>query len=517
MTATAPSTDLLLALVDELREQSHRLEEQNAELRNQNAELRSQNADLREENRVLKEQVRVLTERVDVLERENADLKRRVTGRTTERTGRRKAESPRKKNDEEAQRKRRERREERQSTLPVQDVPHPVDPAVKACCPSCGAGPMSPLSPECSDEFEWVPGRLVRRRHVREHVVCGTCGRFEKGPAPVRVVDRGLYGPGFTARVVVLKLLDCIPLYRQAKALRREGLHVARATLVDLFHLAASVAAALYLRMLARVPESRVVFADETSLKMQRVEKLGYVWVFATELAVVYVFSPSRSGDTPVRVLGDSKGVLGVDGYTGYNEVTVPERRTRAGCNGHARRKFANIDDDDARRILERYEAIWAVEHEAARLGIRGTPEHLALRRQRAGPAMQAIRDWCDQHVDDHTPKSAMGAAIRYIRNQYAFLTRFLDDVDIAPDNNLSERLLRIIALGRKNYLFVGHEQAGENSAMLASLLATCVLHDVNPQEYLADVLIRIQTHPATQIDDLLPDRWKVLFAAAAK
>ena len=108
-------------------------------------------------------------------------------------------------------------------------------------------------------------------------MVCGTCGRFEKGPAPVRVVDRGLYGPGFTARVVVHKLLGGVPLYRQAKAMRREGLHVACATLVDLFHLAASVVEPLYERRLARLPAARIVFADETSLKMQRVEKLGYV------------------------------------------------------------------------------------------------------------------------------------------------------------------------------------------------------------------------------------------------
>lgn len=504
---TAPPTEALLALVDELRMRNRLLEAQVVELQTENQTLREVVGSLRE-------QVRLLTERTDVLERENADLLRRVTGRTTERTGRRKTEKPRPKNDPEAQRKRREAREKRRSTLLVEEVVHPVEETVKMAC-SCGAGPMAPLSPECSDEFEWVPGRLVRRKHVREHVVCAACGRFAKGPAPVRVVDHGLYGPGFHARVVVHKLLDCVPLYRQAAAFRREGLHIARATLVGLFHATATVIAPLYARLLARVPHARVVFADETSLKMQRVKKLAFVWVFATESGVVYVFSPSRSGDTPVAVLGKSKGVLVVDGYTGYNEVTVPERRTRAGCNGHARRKFANLDDDHARRILELYEQIWAVERDAERLGIRGTPDHLERRRRHAAPALQAIVDWCEANAEAHAPKSALGTAIRYIRNQQEFLKRFLDDIEIAPDNNLSERLLRIVALGRKNYLFVGHEQAGRNSAMLASLIATCVLHDVNPQAYLADVLIRVQDHPASEIDDLLPDRWKERFGPA--
>lgn len=123
------------------------------------------------------------------------------------------------------------------------------------------------------------------------------------------MVEGGLYGPGFIARVVVQKILDCIPLYRQCKAFAREGLHVGRSTLVDLFHLAASLIEPLYLHMLEQVPDSRVVYADETSLKMQRVKKLGYIWTFATTLYVTYVFSPSRSGKTPEEVLGDSAGV----------------------------------------------------------------------------------------------------------------------------------------------------------------------------------------------------------------
>ena len=332
----------------------------------------------------------------------------------------------------------------------------------------------------------------------------------------MRVTDAGLYGPGFIARVVVSKLLDCVPLYRQCKAFAREGLHVGRSTLVDLFHLTASLIEPLYLHMLDQVPHSRVVYADETSLKMQRVKRLGYIWTFATAFFITYVFSPSRSGKTAERVLGDSVGVLVVDGYTGYNTVTVPGKRKRAGCSSHGRRKFCNVDDDGAQHIIELYKPVFAVEREAKERGILGTQEHLALRKARAGPAMDAIKAWCEEHKGDYTPKSQVGGAIRYFLNQWEYLTRFLDDVGIAPENNLSERLLRIVALGRKNYLFVGHKEAGRNTAMLASMLAACVLHGVNPQEYLADVLIRVQDHPASAIGDLMPHRWKVLFGSQA-
>ena len=129
---------------------------------------------------------------------------------------------------------------------------------------------------------------------------------------------------------------------------------------------------------------------------------------------------------------------------------------------------------------------------------------------------MNAIKAWCEEHQDEYTPKSQVGGAIRYFLNQWEYLTGFLDDVEIAPDNNLSERLLRTIALGRKNYLFVGHKDAGRNTAMLASIAATCVLHGVNPLEYLTDVLIRVQDHPAKAIGDLMPHRWKLLFGQAA-
>ena len=170
---------------------------------------------------------------------------------------------------------------------------------------------------------------------------------------------------------------------------------------------------------------------------------------------------PRRAGETASRVLGDSEGVLVVDGYTGYNQVTLPGRRQRAGCNAHARRKFRDIEHPAARSVIEHYKEVFAVEREAKERGIVGTPEHLELRRARAGPAMEAIRQIVDDQHGRHGPKTPMGKAIRYARNQWEYLTRFLDDVAIEPSNNLSERLLRTVALGRKNYLFVGHEDAG--------------------------------------------------------
>jgi transposase len=455
----------------------------------------------------LSAQVAALKARMEELERQLAGEKKRAIGRTSERKRPTPASNARDKNDKQAQVERKTKREA-QRRLDSEVVPHRIPEPERGACVECGGTTFIELPADISTEFEWVPGRLVRKLHQRETLCCTQCKHIERAPAPARVVDGGKYGPAFIAHIVVEKCADCVPLYRQVKMLRRYGLDVARSTLIDQFHRAAELISPLYERMRERIAERPVVYADETSLKMQRVEKLGFVWTFATEHEVVYEYSPDRSGDTPKDILGESDGVLVVDGYTGYNHVTVPGRRVRAGCNAHARRKFVDIEDDGAKKIVEHFGDVFRVEREANERQIVGTAAHLELRRTRSKAAMDAIATWCREHKDEHTPKSPMGQAIGYVINQWAPLTVFLDDIRIEPSNMISERLLRTIALGRKNYLFVGHEEGGKNLAKLCSIIATCTLHRLNPAEYLADVLIRVQNHPANDIDALLPDKW---------
>ena len=467
----------------------------------------------RSEAEDLRAQVAAMKERLDELERTLAGEKRRAIGRTTERKKPTPKGETRPKNDERAQAKRKANRETRDSA-PVESVEHRIPDPERMTCSACGGSSFIDLARDVSSEYEWKPGRLVRKLHMRETRCCSACKQIVRAPAPARVVDGGQYGPGFLAHTITQKCADCIPLHRQVKALAREGLHVAPSTLVDLFHRGAGLIEPIYLLLLSRIPTSPVVYADETSLKMQRVEKLGFVWTFASPEVIVYRYSADRSGDTPGEVLGESEGVLVVDGYTGYNHVTKPGRRRRAGCSAHARRKFVDIDDDGARLIVERFGDVFRVERDAAEKNVVGTPQHLEMRQTRSKAAMDALKKWCDDNAGQYGPKSPMGQAIGYIQNQWDPLTVFLDDIRIEPSNMISERLLRTIALGRKNYLFVGHKDAGQNLAMLCSIISTCVLHGVNPTTYLADVFIRVQTHPTNRIDELAPHRWKQLGAA---
>lgn len=305
-----------------------------------------------------------------------------------------------------------------------------------------------------------------------------------------------------------MKCADSIPLHRLAKQYQRLGIPMSRSTLTDLFHATAEKLAPLSQRLVQLVAQSEIVQADETSLVMQKPFKRGFVWTFLSDQIIAYRFAPDRSGETPHAVLGGTQGTLVVDAYTGYNRVVDVDGRSRSSCLAHVRRRFFEALTSkpvEARRAMDLILEIYRVEHEAKKLGIVRTQAHLETRGREA---MDAFLAWLEQNKDHFPPKSAMGQAISYARNRGDTLTRFLDDVRIPLDNNAAESALRVVALGRKNFMFVGNPDCGENLAGLYSLIATCDLHGVDPLEYLKDVLLRVDVHPAADIDQILPHRW---------
>jgi len=402
------------------------------------------------------------------------------------------------------------------AALPASVVTHPV-PDDERRCPHCGEDATPIGKGDVSVEYEWIPGRFRRRLHVVEAARCPCKLHYVRGPAPVRVQEGCQYGPGFIAKLVVDKCADAIPIYRIEKAMEREGIPIARSTMNDLVHLAAEVCTPLWKVALAELRVDPHVQADETSFRTQIRPERSFVWTFLSELYTVYVYSPSRSGDTAKKVLGGTTGSLTVDGYTGYNIVTDVEGRERTGCWSHVRRKlFESLSTaPEARRGLDIILDLFMVERKAKSKGIVGTAEHLRLRSGRSRDAIGQLLVWMTETMPLYEPSSAMGQALRYMQNQWSRLTAFLDDPLIPIHNNASEAALRIIALARKNSLFYGNDEAGERFAVLYSLIATCEKHDVNPVEYLTDVLIRIHDHPRARIAELLPHRWKMLFSKA--
>jgi transposase len=459
-----------------------------------------------------------LRAKLDSVEGRLAALERHLFGQKSEKMPSLAREIGKKPTRAETTKKRAELAAER-SKLPAEPVPHAV-PAAERACPTCHVE-AKPAGTKSSTEFDYVPGYFRRKVHQRETLSC-SCGYIVTAPAPPRVYDRCQYSPGFIAHLVVQKCGDSLPIYRIEKQFKRLGIPMSRSTMTELFHRAGELLRPLAKRVLALVAASEVVLADETTLPMlktikrdedgnlKKKPKRTYLWTFVSGNFVAYRFSSSRSGSTPREVLGGTQGTLVVDAYTGYNSVTGVDGRTRAGCLAHARRKFfdASSSHPDAHVALDAIRDVYRVEHEAKERSVARTPEHLAMRQTRSKPILDKLHAWLVDMKDSYLPKSGMGSAIRYAIDNWTELTRFLDDVHVPPDNNRSEAALRVAALGRKNFLFVGHEDAGDNIAALYTLVATCEAHGVNPFEYLRDVLLRVSTQPVAEIDALLPHRW---------
>ena len=402
---------------------------------------------------------------------------------------------------------------EKKKALPTREIVHKV-PEERKVCPKCGGHDFAPLGKgKVTVVYEYVPARFERQLHVQEKLRCKCGETILTAEGAPKAYDKAGYGPGLLAHLAVSKCADSIPIYRTAKQYRRQGVPVRRSTLNDLFHRPAEETAPLSRRLLELVADKEIVQADETTVRVldEGKTRTAWLWTFIgkedDQELISYRYSPNRSGETPVQVLGGTKGFLISDGYTGYNKVTMPEGRERVGCIAHLRRRFfdALSTAPEGRGALDFILEVYKVEKIASDLGIVGTPKHLALRQEKSRRAMQDLHAWLEAERPKHLPKGPMGEAIGYALNQWGPLTRFLDDARLPVDNNGSERALQPAALGRKNYLFVGHDQAGQNIAGLYSLIATCEVNGVNPFEYLTDVLPRLGTHPAARIDELLP------------
>jgi transposase len=237
---------------------------------------------------------------------------------------------------EEAAKKRRQRALLKQAML-TREIKHTVPDAAKQC-PKCHGTRFGTLGFETSTVYEYVPGHFERRIHRREKAACSCGQHIVTASAPPKLVPGGQYGFGFAAFLIVEKCADSIPIYRIERRFERLGIPMSRATMNDILHAAAELARPLIERLRARVAVLPIVLADETSMRMQQPCKRGFIWVFhghddvsGGEL-VLYIFATDRSGQTPAQLLGGTRGILVVDGYTGYNNVTDPDGRARAGC-----------------------------------------------------------------------------------------------------------------------------------------------------------------------------------------
>lgn len=383
--------------------------------------------------------------------------------------------------------------------------------AVEACaCDKCGSTELREIGHgKPSTTYEHVSAHFRKRVHLRQTLSC-TCGHIMTAKAPERMGDKTRYAPSFVAHLCTSKCADSIPQYRLAKEYARLGIPIARSTMNGLFHRAAEELRPLWTAACASVARTRVVQADETSIKQADRDPKGFVWTFGTKDLTVYKYAETRGGKVASEMLGESEGVLVVDQYTGYNHVTKPGKRQRAGCMAHARRKiFESREHEGFEVALDVIGGLYEVERDAKEEGLGGSAEHLAMRAERSRPLFAKLLLWGRKQKGRHEPRSAAGRAVNYLMKNRRALRVFLTDPEVPIDNNASESDLRRIALGRSNYLFFQHKESGERHAIIYSLVTSAEKNGLNPTAYLSDVLVRVQTHPHSRIEELLPHRWR--------
>jgi transposase len=341
-------------------------------------------------------------------------------------------------------------------------------------------------------------------------------------PKPATPIAKGLPGPGLLAHLIVSKYTDHMPLHRLQRAYERQGYFLHRSTLCDWLGACADLLRPLYDLMASVVLQSRALHTDDTTVKMQELVthllSTARLWVYLGDAAHpynVFDFTVNRKRDGPQQFLANYQGYLHADAFSGYDGLYLPDPRTatariiEVACNAHARRKFYEARGSDALRshqALAYYRQLYELERGAKDFS---DAQRLQMRRDLSVPILGQFHQWLEAQRPQVLPKSPMAEALGYALNNWAALMRYTEAGFLTIDNNVSEREMKRIAIGRKNWLSIGSPRGGRTAAVLFSCTSTCQRLGVEPWAYLQDVLTRLPTTPAGQLGDLLPDRWQ--------
>src|SRR6201991_758383 len=387
-------------------------------------------------------------------------------------------------------------------------------------CPCCGNA-LHRIGEDASERLDLVPAQFRVLVVRRPKYACRACESVVvQAPAPSRLIEGGLPTEATVAQVLVSKYADHLPLYRQAQIYARQGITLDRSTLADWVGHAAFHLRPLHERLLTVLRARSKLFADETTVPVldpgRGRTKTGQLWAYAADdrpwggldpPGIAYVYAPDRKAERLFSHLAGFKGVLQVDGYIAYPKLADRSEVELAFCWVHMRRNFYEIATAGpapiASEALKHIAAFYAIEKE---IRGRSAEERRLVRQQKSRPLADAFEVWLRAKLALISQKIKLAEAIRYALSRWQGLRRFIDDGRIELDNNTVERSIRGIKLSRKNALFAGSDGGAEHWAVVASLVETCKLNDIDPLAYLTDVLTRIVNgHPNRDIDQLLP------------
>ena len=396
--------------------------------------------------------------------------------------------------------------------------------AAPCACPACG-GKLTKLGEDITETLEVVPRQWKVIQTVREKFTCRSCEKITQPPAPFHPIARARAGASLLAMILYAKFGQHQPLNRQSEVYAREGIDLGVSTLADWVGACSATLAPLVARIRRHVLGADRLHGDDTTVPVLAKNKTvtGRLWTYVRDdrpfggtgpPAALFFYSRDRSGEHPRRHLSGWTGILQADAYAGFGELYDGRRHpgpiTEAACWAHGRRKFFVLADLKqaplATEAVRRIDAIFAIERE---FNGAGTEQRLAIRQERVRPLVAELEAWMRAERARLSRHADTAKAIDYMLKRWPAFTRFLEDGRICLTNNAAERALRGIAVGRKAWLFAGSDRGGERAAAMFTLIETAKLNGIDPQAWLADVLRRINDHPASRLSELLPWNWR--------
>jgi transposase len=402
------------------------------------------------------------------------------------------------------------------SSLPKVIIPCDIE---DKSCTCCGTELVN-IGTDSSQELEYQPAKLFINVYVRPKYACNNCkesGVLQASlPKEAKPLERSLAGAGLLTQIVVSKYVDHIPLHRQEQIFERKGVTIPRYQMSDwVAGVTEEYLEPPYLEHLKIMLNDSYLQADETSIKVQddnlqgRCHQ-GFLWGACSPIrkTVAFVYSPSRAGAVAEEIFEGYKGHLQTDLYAGYNKVILPADVTRLACLAHVRRKFIEASKAHPKEtdiILKLFSRLYKNESVWKNL----KPEDLLIRRQTESvPILAALKKYLEDLVTKTLPKAPLSAALSYTLSQWPAIEAIFEDPRFHLDNNMIERQIRPIAIGRKNYLFAGSHEGAKRAAIIYSMFGTAKLNKINPAAWLKHLLQNLRSNKKQTLIDLLPQNW---------
>ena len=396
--------------------------------------------------------------------------------------------------------------------LPIEKEVHDIPEKEKLC--SDTKKPLEKIGEETTSKLAYKPGSYYIKQIIRPKYATPE-GSIQTAPLPESLLERCQADESLLAHIIVSKYSDHLPLYRQSEILRRGDIHISRQTLCKWIMRCGKALKPLYQELQKRILKSQSLFIDETPVPIQAPKKVkqAYMWVTAGGEGSdppyrAYHFRLTRKHEHARELLKNYQGTFHSDKYGCYEKLAQEKRLVWCPCYSHIRRKFFEAEGAEFReKILRKIRQLFLYERVAWN---RSPEERLQIRKEKEVPIIDEVIALCTERIKDHRllPKSKLREALGYLLSLRPYLKNYTEHAEAHISNNVAERAVRPLALGRKNWLFLGSEEGGEVAATLFSLVQSCKASGVNPEKYLTDVMKRLMGHNAQKLHELLPDEW---------